>query len=74
MLKAKVTTLGSSVGIALPKEALDHLKVAKGDVVVLTPTPDGLLVSPSRDAFEAAMKAYDRTRRRYRNALSELAK
>ena len=33
MLKLKVTSLGSSTGMVLPKEALARLKVAKGDFV-----------------------------------------
>jgi putative addiction module antidote len=74
MLKAKITTIGNSVGIVLPKEALDHLKVRKGDVLVLSETADGYQLHASAEEFEVAMKAYERTRRRYRNALRELAK
>jgi antitoxin component of MazEF toxin-antitoxin module len=31
MVKLKVTTVGSSAGIVLPKEVLTRLKIAKGD-------------------------------------------
>ena len=41
MLSLKVTTIGSSAGVILPKEALAHLKVRKGDTVYLTEAPDG---------------------------------
>ena len=74
MIKAKLTQIGNSVGIVLPKEALDHLKVRKGDTLVLSKTAAGYQLQPASDGFEAAMKAYERTRRKYRNALRELAK
>jgi antitoxin component of MazEF toxin-antitoxin module len=33
MLTFKVTTVGASAGFILPKEAMAHLKVRKGDVL-----------------------------------------
>ncbi len=33
MVKLKVTTVGSSAGVVLPKEVLARLKVAKGDTI-----------------------------------------
>ncbi|MFZ4614810.1 MAG: hypothetical protein ACOYM2_01280 [Rectinemataceae bacterium] len=41
MLMLKVTTVGSSAGFILNKEALAHLKIKKGDTVFLTEAPDG---------------------------------
>ena len=41
MLSLKVTTIGSSSGVILSKEALARLKVQKGDVLHLTEAPDG---------------------------------
>ena len=35
MLALKVTTVGSSAGVVLPKEALNRLKVKKGDRLFL---------------------------------------
>ncbi len=35
MLKLKLTTIGSSVGVILPKEALARLRVDKGDSIFL---------------------------------------
>lgn len=37
----KVTTIGSSAGLALPEDVLTRLKVKKGDTVYLTEAPDG---------------------------------
>lgn len=41
MLTCKVTTVGSSAGFILNKEAMLKLKVKKGDTVYLTEAPDG---------------------------------
>ena len=52
MIKLKVTTIGSSAGIVLPKEALALLKVQKGDSVFLTESPDGVRITPYDPDFE----------------------
>ena len=44
--KAKITAIGHSVGITLPKEVLAKLHVAKGDYLNLVETPDGILLMP----------------------------
>ena len=41
MLTFKITTVGSSAGFILTKEAMAHLKVRKGDTLYLTEAPDG---------------------------------
>jgi putative addiction module antidote len=41
MFALKVTQVGNSVGVILPKEALAKLGVEKGSVVYLTEAPDG---------------------------------
>lgn len=74
MLKVKVTTVGNSIGIVLPKEALSHLHVAKGDTLCITETPHGIELSPYDGEFEVQMTAARKIMRRYRNALRELAK
>ncbi len=42
----KITTIGNSVGIVLPKEILNHLHVEKGDSLYITESPDGIQLSP----------------------------
>jgi hypothetical protein len=39
--KVEVVSIGRSLGIVFPDEILAILKVAAGDYVYLTPTPDG---------------------------------
>ena len=74
MIKLKVTTIGSSVGIVLPKEALALLKVQKGDSVFLTESPDGLRITPYDPEFEEDMNLARQVMRKRRNLLRELAK
>jgi len=74
MLKVKVTTIGNSMGIVLPKEALAKLRAEKGDVLFLVDTPDGLTLTPYQQDFENQMNAAEKVMKKYRNALHELAK
>jgi putative addiction module antidote len=74
MAKVKVTTIGSSAGVVLPKEILARLKVGKGDVLHVTETARGIELSPYDPAFEQEMTAAHKVMRRYRNALRQLAK
>lgn len=73
MLKLKLTTVGNSVGVVLPKEVLAKLKAQKGDTLFLTETPDGYEISAYDPEFEQQMEAARQVMRRYRNTLRELA-
>jgi len=74
MLKVKITSIGNSMGIVLPKEALTKLKVQKGDVLYLVEGPEGLTLTPYQQDFENQMEAAKRVMKKYRNTLHELAK
>ncbi|MGB0722937.1 MAG: AbrB/MazE/SpoVT family DNA-binding domain-containing protein [Gammaproteobacteria bacterium] len=74
MLKTKITAIGNSMGVVLPKEALASLKLGKGDVVYLVEGPDGLTLTPYRPDFDGQMQAAEKVMKRYRNALRELAR
>ncbi len=71
---AKVTTVGNSVGISLPKEVLAMLRVSKGDTLYLTETPDGVLLTPYDPAFAEIMEAAEVVMREDRDVLKVLAK
>jgi putative addiction module antidote len=73
-MKAKVSQIGNSIGLILPKEAAARLKIKKGDNVFLTETPNGYSISPYDPEFEAQMIAARQGMAEYRNALRELAK
>ena len=74
MLKVKVTPIGNSMGILLPKEALTKLKASKGDVLYLVDGPEGLTLTPYQQDFEKQMEAAEKVLKKYRGALHELAK
>ncbi len=74
MVKLKLTTIGSSTGVVLPKEVLARLKVEKGDVLYLTDAPDGYRITPYDPEFESQMKLARQVMKERRNVLKELAK
>ena len=74
MLKVKVTAIGNSMGIILPKEALTKLKAEKGDVLYLVVWPVVLTLTPYQHVFDALMSADHKVMKKYRKALHELAK
>lgn len=74
MVKLKLTQIGSSTGVVLPKEVLARLKVVKGDSVYLTEAPDGFRVTPYDPEFEEDMAIAREVMRDNRDALHELAK
>ena len=74
MQTLKLTQIGNSIGVILPKEVLARLKLSKGDVLHLTDTPDGVRLTPHDPVFEAQMTAAQAIMRKRRSALRELAK
>ncbi len=74
MQTLKLTQIGNSVGVILPKEVLARLKLEKGDSLYLTDTPDGVRLTSQDPVFEAQMKAARQIMRKRRNVLRELAK
>lgn len=74
MLAFKVTTVGSSLGFILPKEAQHHLRVTKGDTVYLTEAPDGSYrLTPYNPEFERQMNLAEEIMREDRDILKALA-
>jgi putative addiction module antidote len=75
MLKFKMTTVGSSVGFIVPKEAQIRLGVTKGDVVYLTPAPGGGYRLTAHDPeFARDMELVREIMREDRDLLQELAR
>jgi putative addiction module antidote len=74
MVKLKLTTIGTSTGVVLPKEVLARLKVGKGDTLFLTEAPEGYRVTPFDPTFERQMSLVERVIRERREVLKELAK
>ncbi len=74
MSALKLTQIGNSVGVILPKEVLARLKLQKGDTLFMTDSADGIHLSPYDDAFEQQMAIARRIMKDRRQVLRELAK
>lgn len=74
MTKVKLTTIGNSVGIVLPREVLTLLRSSKGDLLSVTETPRGVELSPYDPEFEKQMDLAEEIMREDRDVLRRLAK
>lgn len=71
--KLKITTVGNSVGIVLPKDLLERLRVAKGDYLFASETPEGIQLRAFDDEFAEQMEIAERVMREDRDVLKRLA-
>lgn len=69
----KLTTVGNSVGVILPKDILERLRVQKGDSLYVVETRQGIELTPYNPEFAAQMEAAERVMREDRDALRRLA-
>jgi putative addiction module antidote len=74
MTKLKVVKVGNALGVILPKKAVVHLRVGKGDTLNCIETLGGIELSPHDPKLEKKMAVARRVMHRYRNALRDLAK
>ena len=75
MFSLKLRKIGNSLGVVLPKEALSALKVANGDVIYLTDSPDGgFRITPLNEEFADQFEQAEQIMRKDRDVLRELAK
>ncbi len=73
--KTKVRKIGNSLGIVLPKQVLQAMKVEEGATLYITEAPKGAMkVTPEQNDFDKMMQIAETGMQRYRNALRELAK
>lgn len=74
MIKLKITRIGNSLGVVLPKEALSRLKVEQGDSVFLTELPDGYRVIAFDEAIVEQVNEGRDFMREFRETFRALAK
>lgn len=72
--KTKIIQIGNSVGIVLPKEALNALHADKGDTLTFSAGPDGLRLTAYDDEKSRQIELVRSIMRKRRHALRELAK
>ncbi len=74
MTALKLTQIGNSVGVILPKEVLARLKLEKGDMVFVTDAPQGVNLTPYDPALEDQLKAGREFMHEFRDTFHQLAK
>lgn len=70
----KITKIGNSAGIILPKEVLARLRAAIGDTLYFSEAPDGVRLTASDPDFETKMAMAEEIMREDRDILRVLAK
>lgn len=73
MFKLKVTTVGNSAGVVLPKELLAKLRVQKGDTLLVLETPNGVELTPYDPELERQLAIAEEVMREDRDVLRRLA-
>ena len=70
----KLTQVGNSIGVILPKELLTRLRVGKGDSVYVTETAEGVVLTPYDPSLEQHLIEGREFMREYRDTFHALAK
>lgn len=74
MYALKLTQVGNSVGVVLPKEALALLRVDKGDTLYLTESAEGFTLTPYDPELAKEIEEGREFMREYRDTFHALAK
>ena len=72
-MKLKVTTIGNSAGVILPRELLARLRVEKGDELYALETPDGIKLTTYDPTLARQMEVAEKVMRKDRHVLRKLA-
>jgi putative addiction module antidote len=73
-MQLKVTKIGNSAGVILPKELLARLRVETGDSLYVSETPDGVRITAANPDFAAKIALAETIMREDRDILNVLAK
>ena len=73
-MQARIRKIGNSLGIIIPEKVLSQMNIDEGDVVNIIDSDKGVLITPFDQDFEDIQKSYKAFSKKYRNALSALAK
>lgn len=72
-MKLKITSIGNSAGVILPKDILARLRLEKGDELYVLETPDGIKLTTFDPTLAEQMKVADKVMRKRRALLHQLA-
>jgi len=73
MTTLKITQIGNSLGVILPKEVLALLNADKGDTLFVTRTPDGVTLSAYDEKIANQIEVGRKIMRENRESLRRLA-
>jgi putative addiction module antidote len=74
MATLKLTAVGTSTGVVIPKEMLTRMRVERGDTLHVVETPEGYLLTPFDPAVETQLKAGRKFMKDFRDTFKFLAK
>lgn len=72
-MKLKITAIGNSAGVILPRELLARLRLEKGDELFALETPDGLRLTTYDPTLAKQMEVAEEVMHKDRNVLRKLA-
>lgn len=72
-MKLKITAVGNSAGVILPKELLARLRLEKGDELYAVETPDGIRLTAYDPTLAAQMAVAEKVMRKRKTLLHKLA-
>jgi putative addiction module antidote len=72
-VRLKLTAIGNSTGVILPRELLERLRVARGDHLNVVEVPGGIELTPYDPDFEHRMELAEQIMREDRDVLRRLA-
>ena len=72
-MKLKITTVGNSAGVILPKDLLARLRLEKGDELHALETPDGIRLRVYDPTLAEQMEVAEQVMRSRRTLLHKLA-
>jgi putative addiction module antidote len=73
-VEVKITQVGSSLGVVLPRSVLERLKVGKGDHLHVVETPSGFILTPLDPKVQAQLRLMDEVVVEYRETLEALSR
>jgi putative addiction module antidote len=74
MTALKLTQIGNSVGVILPKDVLAKLRVEKGDTLFVTEATNGVTLTPFDPGLDEQITAGREFMREFRDTFHQLAK
>lgn len=72
-MKLKITTVGNSAGVILPKELLTRMRLEKGDELYALETPSGIVLTTYDPELAAQMEVAEEVMRERRTLLHKLS-